>query len=153
MFRKKCSILCVLLLAVVLIAGCASRSSMAYTYNVETGDSVRIELNTKDGYSMTSSMPFSISKDGEDLMQGSFMNEDGYDLYWDAVSNDPNAKNIQEGTTPEGNKYFSWNFKDQEFNYCVQVNGGKCGIILGCIVSPEVSKECFSRLSITIGDK
>lgn len=69
---KKLSCMVLIVGVVIGCCACSTNSSKAYTFKVDTGDQVKVELNTADGYDITSDLPFVISKDNKTLSQGTF---------------------------------------------------------------------------------
>lgn len=128
------------------LAGCTT--SLSYTFNVETGDAVKVKLDTTDGYKLTSDIPFEIKLKDETLSSGTFVKGDAYYQYKDVVTNTIDADNIETGKTGD-NEYIYWT-TGNEWNYCVLLKGGKTAILLGNNVSGESAKECFKRLTITV---
>ena len=149
--KKKLNIIFSLLIVVILfITGCGNlKKTVSYTYKVETGDSIIISLTTNDGYNLTSTIPFVISKDEKELSQGTFISADYYAAYVDGVKNDENAKIIDEGTKSDCS-YVMWNYNDSEFDYVVLINGTNTGLLIGNNVSEESAKDCFDRLEIKV---
>lgn len=144
------SISCLLIVVMLFITGCGnSKTTVSYTYKVETGDNITISLTTNDGYELTSDIPFVISKDKQELSQGTFISAEYYTTYVDSVKNDENAEIIDEGTK-SGYNYVMWNYNDSEFDYVVMINGTNTGILIGNNVSEESAKECFDRLEIKV---
>lgn len=139
---------CLLLVVMLFVTGCGnSKTTISYTYKVETGDNITISLTTNDGYNLTSDTPFVISKDNEELSQGTFISAEYYDAYIDSVKNDDKAEIIDEGTKTNCS-YVMWNYANSEFNYVVMINGTNTGLLIANNVSEESAKECFSRLDI-----
>lgn len=141
----------VLLLGVAMATLIGCTTSKAFTYNVSTGDSIKVELDTSDGYDLTSDLPFTISKDGKTLSQGSFITLDGYKQYLDAVDGDDKAQ-IIESDSRFGVTYTFYSYDDSEFNYIIKVDGSKTGIILGNPNSKDEAKECFERLTFSVAE-
>ena len=50
-----------------------AKTHKAYTFSVDTGDKIRVELETTDGYDLTSDLPFEISKKRSAISQGTFI--------------------------------------------------------------------------------
>lgn len=140
-------ILCLVMLSVTF-AGCNTNSSMAYTYTVDNGDKIKVELNTSDDYNISSDLPFTISCGGETLSQGSFILGEAYQQYVDVVKSDENAKLLDSGTK-DGNEYIFWCYNGSEYNYAILIKGSSTGIVLANPLSEESAKECFNRLTIT----
>ena len=78
--------------ALFALIGCTT--SKSFTYNVSTGDMIKVELDTSDGYDIASDLPFTISKDDKTLSQGDFITLDGYKQYMEAVDSDEKVKII-----------------------------------------------------------
>ena len=80
-----------------LLFGCGkAKTSVAYTFKVNTGDSIEIKLDTSEGYSLSSDVPFKISKEGKNLSQGTFITKDTYEQYVTGAKNEPKAKIIED---------------------------------------------------------
>lgn len=139
---------CLLLVVMVLSTGCGtSKTTISYTYKVETGDNIKISLTTNDGYDMTSDTPFVISKDNKELSQGTFISAEFYDTYIDSIENDDKAEIIDKGTKANCS-YVMWDYAGSEYNYVVMINGTNTALLVANNVSEESAKECFSRLEI-----
>lgn len=145
---KKLFVCIAALLVAAVLFGCETNVSKSYTYAVDNGDSVKISLNTKDGYDLSSGDPFVVSCNGEVLSQGTFMQGEAYEQFADAVQNDENAQLLDSGVK-DGNSYIFWNFNGAEFNYAILIDGTNTAIVLGNDVSEECAKECFERLTFT----
>lgn len=149
--KKSISALLLLLCLIFTFSGCngEAKTHKTYTFSVDTGDKVRIELDTTGGYDITSELPFEISQDGSTLSQGIFIEAEQYASYKEAVSADDSAKVIDEGTK-DSNKYVFWSYNDSEFNIVILIGDSNTGILLGNAVSEESAKECFDRLTISL---
>lgn len=139
-----------LLLILVTFAGCSdAHTYMSWTFDVETGDDVKIRLETTDGYTISSDVPFVIKHNDEELSHRTFIKGDFCEQYREAAKTQEGSKVLTEGEI-DGHKYIFWSFNDEEWNYCIELEGGKTGILLGNAVSRETAEEVFSRLKITI---
>ncbi|MDE7435166.1 MAG: hypothetical protein K2N01_05035 [Lachnospiraceae bacterium] len=134
---------------VFALTGCTTSSHKAYTYSVETGDSVEIKLDTSDHYAITSDIPFVISRDGEVLSQGTFIHAEYYAQYEEAARTDEHAQILDSGTK-DGSQYVFWSYNDSEYNYVILVEDSDTGIILANNVSEESARECFDRLTFSL---
>ena len=128
-----------------VLTGC--RSFKSYTYDVDTGDQIELRLDTTGGYDISSDLPFTISKDGETLSQGSFIIGEGYDYYAEAIESDSGAKVIEEKTY-NGLQYIFYSYNDTEYNYVVKIVGSDTAVLIGNTVSEKSARECFDRLTI-----
>ena len=70
--KKILSLLMAMCLVIVMTA-CGGNTSMAFTFAVDTGDNVKLELDTTGGYSISADLPFAISHGDDILSQGTFI--------------------------------------------------------------------------------
>ncbi len=140
----------VLFLALIClsVAACTVNTSMSYTYNVETGDAITVKLNTADGYSITSELPFTVTKGGETVGQGYFITEETYQTYVSSLSGMEGAKVIGTGERADI-EYIFWCYNDTEYNYAVLVKGSKTGAVVGNNISQASAEECMGRLTFS----
>lgn len=150
--KKRLVYVFTILSMMILFVGCGNaKTSKTYTFNVETGDSVKVKLDTSDKYNITSEVPFEISQDGDVKSQGTFIFGEAYDQYKDVVDTDENAELLDSGNK-DGNEYVFWSYNDSEYNYAILIKGSSTGLILANDVSEESAKECFNRLTIEYKD-
>lgn len=138
-----------LLVGVILLTLTGCTTTKSYVFSVETGDQIKIELNTTDGYDLSSDLPFTISKDGETLSQGIFIDMSYYDAYVNAASTDSLAKIIDQGSKDEI-EYIFYSYNDSEYNYIIKVKNSNTGILLGNPNSQEEAERCFELLTFTL---
>lgn len=142
--------LTILAAVAVSSAGCSGanvETSKSYTFHVETGDTVRVELDTTGGYDISSDLPFTVSLHGEPLSQGTFITGDAYGQYVEAAKSDPAAQMLDSGTA-NGNEYVFWSYNGSEYGIAVLISGTDTGVLLGNTVSEDSAWECFGRLEI-----
>lgn len=149
MIKKCVSVFLAAAAMVFALTGCQTSTSKSYTFSVETGDSIKVSLNTADGYDITSELPFVVSCDGNTLSQGTFIVADGFELYKEMINGDESAVILDSGSK-DGNEYIFWSYNDSEFDYVILVNDSGTGILLGNNVSEESAKECFERLTFSV---
>ena len=148
--KKKIYIFMICIGIMIMAIGCGNATTnKAYTYSVATGDSVKIRLDTSDNYDISSDLPFQITKAGEVLSEGTFIQGEMYSQYVESVQGDEKAKVIDSGNVGE-NEFLFWEYNNSEYNYAILVGDSKTGILLGNIVSEESAKEVFKRLEITL---
>lgn len=147
--KKAVTLVLSVLLVVGLFTACNAKSMKAYTFTVDNGDKIRIELNTADEYDLSSELPFTISCDGKTHSQGSFILAESYQQYVAVIDADVNAEMIDSGTK-DGNEYIFWCYNGSEYNYAILIKDSNTGIILGNLISEESAKECFDRLTIAV---
>ena len=91
--KKVLSIALILILALALFAGCSS--SKSYTFDVSTGDKIKITLDTSDGLDLSQSNgQFWVSRDGVDIITGVFIDPATYDTYYGTVMSDAETFNV-----------------------------------------------------------
>lgn len=143
-------ILSILFIFILCFSGCGNASfTKSCTYNVETGDIVKVSLDATGGYDIDSTLPFSISKDEEVITQGTFVTSEAYDLYLEAIQSDEKALLI-ESIDEDGYNYLFWEYNDTEWNYLIMLGGFDTGVLLSNTVSMESARECFDRLEFTL---
>lgn len=153
--KKSILTLLLALCLVFIFSGCSSapddgtKTHKAYTFSVDTGDKVRVELDTTGGYDLTSDLPFEVFQNGSTLSQGIFIEAEQFENYAEAANTDANA-NIIETNTKDSNQYIFWSYNDNEFNIAVLINNSNTGILLGNDISESSARECFERLIISI---
>ncbi len=135
--------------ALLLMVGCTFKTSIGYTFSVDTGDQIKVTLDTTDKYSMTSEVPFTISHHGDACMQGRFIPVNLFEQYVLAVKNDAKATILDSGSR-DGIQYLFWNYNNEEYNFVISVDNSNTGLLLSDTVSEESARECFERLSFTL---
>ena len=137
--KKKIISLAMIFSVLLMITGCTSNK--AYTFTVETGDKIKVELDTTDGYDLSSDLPFTISKDGNTLSQGTFITS--------SAKTDSLAKVIDEGSK-DNIDYVFYSYNNSEYNYVIKVKNSNTGILLGNPNSKEEAKTCFDLLTFSL---
>ncbi len=144
----------VVVIALISFVACGGKggntsSNKSYTFSVDTGDKVKLKLDTSDKYDITSNIPFEISCDGEVMSQGSFIKAEYYEDYVKVAKSDKKAQLIDSGEK-NNNKYVFWSYNNEEFNYAILVGDSNTGILLGNIISKESAEKTFERLTISL---
>ena len=129
------------------LTGCTQ--SKSYTFTVETGDKIKVELNTTDGYDLSSDLPFAISKDGNTLSQGTFITIRSYDQYVNAAKTDSLAKVIDE-SSKDNIEYVFYSYNNSEYDYVIKIKNSNTGILLGNQNSQEEAEKCFALLTFSL---
>lgn len=133
----------------LLLTGCTI--SKSYTFKVETGDKIKVELKTNDKYDIDSNIPFTISKDDEKITQGTLIKVSAYEEYETSI-NSSTAKIIENETKKEL-EYIFYSYDNDygttEYNYIIKIKDSNTGIVLSNTISEESAKEVFNRLTIT----
>ena len=115
-------VLCISAAALALTASltaCSTYLEKSGTYDVETGDRVKITVDAKAGYDITLEAPFVISKDDETILNGTFLYSEYLEEYKSAYEAEPTASLVDDGEK-DGNEYFCYEVGD-EYDYFVKV--------------------------------
>lgn len=150
MNTKKAAV-CFIAAVCLALSGCtpgSAKSSVSFTFSVETGDKVKVTLDTSDDYSMTSEVPFAISKGDEVQSQGTFVTKDTYLSYVEIIESENSAEILDSGSK-DGIEYLFWATRD-EHDYAVYIENSDTGFLIANNVSRESAEECFSRLQFSL---
>lgn len=149
--RKWAGVLLITILSVTLLAACSTHSSKSYSFQVETGDTVKVTLDTSEGYSLSQSDGhFTVSLDDEAQLEGIFVTKDMYDQYMAAVA----ASDATIITEDEqgGNAFLFYELEGQsgtETNFIVWLKDSDTGIVIGSLAGQEKARTAFDRLTLT----
>lgn len=141
--------LVVSVMSVLTLTGCSS--SIAYTYSIETGDKVVIELDTSDGHKLSSDVPFEVSLDGEVLTTGTFIPGSSYDDYVYSVQDTEDAVLVDQGER-DGLEYIFYSYGKAEYNYIINIKGSDTGVVLSNGIDADTAREVFDLLTISIAE-
>ena len=157
MMKKKFLIMCFVGCFLFGISGCGdaensiAETHKAYTFEVETGDNIRVELDTTGGYDMSADVPFEITENDEILSEGTFIEAEAYNQYVAAVNSDANATVLDSGSK-DSNEYIFWSYNDSEFDVAMLIGDSNTGILLGNTVSEDSARECLERLTVYLDE-
>lgn len=138
----------IIVVSVILILGKVN-NKLSYTYEVNTGDKISLTLNTSGGYSMTSDMPFSITKDDGIISRGTFIEASAYEVYESSMELIDGIVNSDKGEK-DGITYLYFNYNNTEFDYIIKINNSNTGVLLSNSISEESAREMFEKLSFNI---
>ena len=138
----------IIVVSVILILGKVN-NKLSYTYEVNTGDKISLTLNTSGGYSMTSDMPFSITKDDGIISRGTFIEASAYEVYESSMELIDGIVSSDKGEK-DGITYLYFNYNNTEFDYIIKINNSNTGVLLSNSISEESAREMFEKLSFNI---
>jgi hypothetical protein len=141
--KKLLMLLVVFGAALFTLTGCSSYKS--YTYDVNTGDKIEVQLKTNDGYDLTSGSPFNIKKNDKTLSTGMFITLDGYNQYNEAFKSSTKIESNTKGNL----EYTFYYVNNSEWDYVIKIKDSNTGILLGNPNSEAEAKEVFERLTFT----
>lgn len=131
------------LLLCILLMGCSFHSSKSYTFNIETGDSIKVTLKTGNGYDLKQENGrFSITKDDTVISQGIFLKEETKNDFYLKLDN-------FEKHSYDNGEYIYYETEGEagiEYNYFVVLKGSKAGIVVASLEGREEAKKAFERL-------
>lgn len=150
MKRKSIYIFPILLLCIALFSGC-THTSFSYTFNVETGEQIKVTLDTTDGMKLSQEDGHFMvsSEDNEELSLGIFLLEEQTQNYFDNL---PTAEDVEilDQTEKDGLSYVFYRYEENGspvWNYIIKLNGAVTGIGITNGVSQESAEAVMSRLS------
>ncbi len=144
---KKIKTLLALLIATACMAGCTSY--MSYTFNVSTGDAIKVKLDTSEGYSLSQADgQFYIKEDDELLVTGIFTTEEYWDYYTENISLVEGAEVIKEDGLCGDNDGLVYTYEG-ETNTILHVDGSDTYVMLGSIADSDAVLEIIESLEIT----
>ncbi len=151
--KKRVSLFIVLILVCgAMLSACSTTASKSATFDVDTGDSIKISVNAKAGYDLTMEVPFAITKDGDAVLNGSFTYAEYYDVYRQVIDEDANATLIEEGNK-DGNDYFFYTFEGNagtESDYVMMVGGSQTAIIMGSLAETSEVQAAFEAMTVSL---
>lgn len=150
--KKKIIGLLLCFTTVLCLTGCKKFKS--YTFKVETGDKIKIKMETSDGYNLTSNLPIEFSKDSDVLSQGIFAKAETYDTYKNSLKFQYGVEILEEKET-NNIEYLFYKYNNSianitEYNYIIKIKNSNTCFILGNKLSKEKAKEIFNRLTISV---
>ena len=112
--------LAAVLLCIMLLTGCEFNRTVSLTYNVTTGDSIKVTLDSSEGHGLKNSGDgFEVNNGEKIILQGFFVDQSMYEGYVEAVSSQQEAV-IRQETDREEMHVISYTYEGQagtEQNY------------------------------------
>lgn len=149
---KRNSFFFIVSLCVIILNACSTRSSISYTFNVETGDKIEVSLDTSEGgYSLSQKDGrFTVKTDDTTILEGAFATKEMYDQQLEAVYNSTASK--MEEKEKDGNSYLFYEYEGEsgtEDNFILWIKGSNTGIFLASLSGEEDAKSAFNCLSFS----
>lgn len=139
---KKFALLVILSFSLIMFTGCNFYRKV--TFNLDNGDKVEIKLDANDNYSITTELPFHITKDGSTVSVGSFLTLEEYEEYKENIKNNEGYTIIEESDDT-----ILYDYKSEEYNCIMKLPRSNTALLLKNEVSLESAREVFARLTIT----
>lgn len=181
--KKKYKVFAVYMLLVLMLAGCGKTTNseetendntnfitqifskiapktnkpMSMVLNVNTGDSVKITLDTSEDHKLSFNKDNSIIEisDSEDkiVMQGIFVPQNSYSLYYETAYTDSRCE-IKESEKANGVAYTYYTYNDGDkinCEYIAWVIGTNTGVVFESTkLSPTEGKELIDKVSFEV---
>lgn len=149
---KKSTVLCyALALAIILLTACNFSTNKSYTFDVETGDKIKVALDTSSGLSLSQKDgQFSVTEDDENILQCIFITEETYNQY--VKIKGQQGMTVLEESEKDGNPYYMYEFEGEagtEDNFILWVDDSNTGVILASLAGEEKAKKAFEKLVIS----
>lgn len=146
------AVIAILVISLIGLTGCTTKKS--FTYDVETGDKIKIEMNTTDGYDLTAELPIKFSKDDKTISQGAFAKKEVYDTYYSSIKSQSNVKILEEKEDKKI-EYFLYTTKSAyngktEYNYIIRIKDSSTCFMLGNNESEESARDIFEKLTFSV---
>ncbi|MGN0272558.1 MAG: hypothetical protein ACI4DL_07360 [Lachnospiraceae bacterium] len=150
--QKKMKFLAIPLLLAVILSACSGKTSKSYTFRVETGDSIKVELDTSEDYDLEQENGrFMVVNGEETVLEGCFITEETYDQYQSIKSN-ASVEVLKEDKKDE-NRYFFYKCEGSggtEYDYVLWIKGSHTGILMGGLEGQEAAESAFERISFSV---
>ncbi len=143
--KKLLAIFTLLFLMSLTLTGC--ESSFSFTYDLSTGEQVKVTLNTTKGHSLVNlgSSFKVVDPNDNDVTGGLFYLPDYFNELYNNISILENVELIEENFSVEPN-YIFYKYSDEEtteWNYIIDLNDLESGIILSNLTSEASARETF----------
>ncbi|MDE6742757.1 MAG: hypothetical protein K2J95_02635 [Lachnospiraceae bacterium] len=147
--RKFCKgltpVICVM---VIILALTSCASSMSVTCNVGTGDTIKVTLDTSEGFMLEGAddYGFYVTQDDDKIFQAAFVDEDDYEAYKHALDD---LVEIIEEDSANGITWTSYNL-DGRSSFIVWINGSDTGLVMGGMEDYDTEKKVFDSLTFSV---
>lgn len=151
--RKRICTLALTFILAALCTACTFYSNMSYTFNVTTGDNVKITLDTAKGLKLTQENgEFSVVKDDEEILHGQFATKENYDEFMD-LKDSSDIEVIEESKDKNSNDYLFCKVENKEktqYGFIVWISNSNTGVFIQSLSDQESAKNAFESLTISV---
>ena len=145
-------------LLAMMLSGCSTTKS--YTFNVSSGDRVKVELETGDGYSIRQSDgEFTVTKDGNEIFTGRFGLEAQVKQYAEALGKAIGVESCECESIAGKDGFsditvysytYSYEKNEPEIDFIVFIDGSNTAVILKGMSEEDNARAAFERLSFAV---
>ena len=142
----------VALFLVISLAGCKTEKS--YTYEVSTGDDIKVTIDTTDGYNYKEKdESYAITKKDDTICEWTFVTMDGYNSYIELYNNSDSATLIKDSSN-DNIDYSIYRVNNTaanmiEYDNLIKVKNSNTAIIMGSF-SEENMNKCLELISFEL---
>lgn len=135
-----------------VMTGCTT--SKSYTYTVENGDMIKVELDTSTGWDLSSELPFEVTcpvidtDDDVKVAEGTLIHGEYYEQYAELAETDADCEILETGNK-DGNEYIFWK-TPYAYYYVMKIGNSNTGLFLDCGPIEGYARESFNRLVISV---
>ena len=153
--KKKfgCLILCAL--AFSGLAGCDLQTSRALVFDVETGEKVKVKLDTTDHHSLShEDNVFIVKKDDKVMLQGVFLSQELFDSRLSNIAASKEVTIIENKLNEDhGYLYYKVTSDNQtEYDRIFMIQDAKTGILMGSFQSQKEAEAAFDKVQVTLDE-
>ncbi len=149
---KACLFFFLLFSAAMLLAACET-SRAAYTFQLETGDSIEVAADVKAGYELSGEIPFSVTKEEKTIFTGNFLSRESYDEYYSVITEGGQSMKALEETFGDDYSYLFY-CADYDgttsFGYLYLFKNADTAVLLEGAESEEGARNAFFALSFAL---
>lgn len=143
---RKLIYLITLLTLIMCLTGCRK----SCTYDVTTGDKIKISIDTSNNYNMSDELPINFTKSDEIICQGTFAKGDAYDTYIEMITDNDAIRLIDQGSNKHIDYIFYEIIGENEYDYVIRIKKSNTCFVMGSLTSESDAKEVFNRLKFKV---
>lgn len=135
----------------LLLTACTVKTTKSYTFDIDTGDQIKVSIETSKGFNMTGDIPFSILRDGKEIMRGKFGDCEQFEACREAIDGEEAVALLSEGTK-NGCDYFSCTAetkKGTEYGYFLRI-GNTTVALTTTSLTQEEAQAVFDAMEFTL---
>ena len=133
-----------IVIIIMILCGCGNTDTIVY--EVFTGDNVKIAIDKKDGYTISSDNNFVISKNNQEVCFGKFITMIDYDARFKNI-NSGSVKLLDSG---DSFKISYTLYNDEEgYNYLIKIQKSNTGVLINSN-SQDSIKQCYDHIKISL---
>ena len=137
----------IVLVMCAMLALCACSQVKKYTMTCENGDTIKIEVDGKGGYTTNAGTNLEISKDGNLVFVCSPVDGTKYDKMALVINQDKTANLIRQST--KGNNKYIFYKQNDTFNFVELVDGTSTAVWYKGAKTQEEAESTFTQVTCT----